>query len=263
LGLFKSQWRVIALFLVVFASINLLVAQSAASPDDINNLKTTFHDLSKGDWSQLGASMALMVMLGTGSSQGSTATSYQLVWMVMGSLAFIWLLRELYADNKPRIRDTFYKGMYPLVPFLLVLLMMGLQLLPAIIGGTVFSVLVSNGIASTFAEQIAWGMACLLLGLVSLYWLSSSVFALYISCLPNMTPLNALRSARGLIEDRRGLVLRKVVYLPFALFVIGALIMTPLVLFAPLGAVAMFFILNSVGLLVLHGYFYRLYRALL
>ncbi len=262
-GVFKKHWKLVALFLVVFASINLVVAQSAASPDDIDNLKTTFHELSKGDWSQLGASAALLVMLGTGSSQGSAATSYQLVWMAMGSLAFIWLLRELYADNTPRIRDTFYKGMYPLVPFLLVLLVMGLQLLPAVVGGTVFSTLVSNGIAATFAEQVAWGTVCLLISFVSLYWLSSSVFALYIACLPNMTPLSALRSARALVEDRRSIVLRKVLFLPFALFIIGAIIMTPLILVAPWGAVVMFFILNSAGLLVLHGYFYRLYRALL
>lgn len=262
--LLLANWRTVGMFFLVFGVINLIVAQSLASSDDIAKLKSSIHDLLGGDWSQMGASAALLVMLGTASSSQSTAgASYQLVWVIMGSLAFIWLLREMYAKNKVRVRMSFYRGMYPLVPFLLVLLVMGLELLPATLAGTIFSTLMSNGIASTLVEQIIWTLVCGLVAFITLFLLCSSVFALYIACLPDMTPLRALRSARELVTTRRSMILRKLLYLPFALLIIGIIVMAPLVLFATPLAIGAFFLLNIAALIVLHGYLYTLYRALL
>ncbi len=259
-----TNWKIVGIFFVIFALINLVVVQSVASTDDIDKLKSSIDGLVHGDLSQLGASAALIVMLATASgSQGASGTSYQLVWLIMGSLAFVWLLREMHAKNKVRVRDAFYKGMYPLVPFMLVLLVMGIELLPATIGGTAFSTLMSNGIASTFVEQLLWGVVCFMFASITLFLLASSIFALYIACLPDMTPIRALRSARSLVAHQRSVVLRRLIFLPIALLVIGCLIMIPLVLLVPVAAVIAFFLLNVLGLMLLHSYLYGMYRALL
>jgi hypothetical protein len=102
-----------------------------------------------------------------------------------------------------------------------------------------------------------------MLALLSLYMVTSSVFALYIVTLPNMTPMRALRSARGLVLGRRWTVLRKLLFLPIALFLLGALIMLPLIWFWAPAATWVFFALSMACLAALHSYMYALYRSLL
>ena len=74
------------------------------------------------------------------------------------------------------------------------------------------------------------------LALLSLYMICSSLFALYIVTLPNVTPMKALRSARQLVLHRRFLVLRKILFMPLALLVLGAIIMIPLIIFLTFAA---------------------------
>ena len=50
-------------------------------------------------------------------------------------------------------------------------------------------------------EKAIWWIFLGLTGLLSAYMISSSVFALFISTLPNMTPMKALRSARNLVRQ--------------------------------------------------------------
>src|SRR5690606_28518012 len=118
----------------------------------------------------------------------------QMLLLLIASLAIIWALRKTHGDVKVRARDAFYQGMYPLIPFILVLLVIGLQLLPLLLGSSLYSLVTTNGIAVHAIEQTAWLLLFGGLSLLSLYMLSSSLFALYIVTLPNMTPMKALRS---------------------------------------------------------------------
>lgn len=268
LGLLWQHKKLIGTMMALYALVGFAVVQGFANTDDIATLKTSLTDLFAGDWSQLGASMALLVMLGTsGSSVASTSTPYQFLWGVAGSLAIIWTLRELFAQKAEQVavraRDGFYRGMFPLMIVLLVLAVLALELAPATLAGTVFSTVMANGIAASGVEQAIWGTVCFLLILVSLYLVCSSIFALYIACLPDMTPIRALRSAHELVRNRRSVIIRRLLFLPLALFVGGGLVMAPLILYVPASAVGGFFVLNVIGLFVTHSYLYRLYRTLL
>ncbi len=53
-------------------------------------------------------------------------------------------------------------------------------------------------------------MIFFLLAMLTLIYVKSSLFALYIVTLPDMTPMKALRSARELARYRRWTVLRKI-----------------------------------------------------
>jgi hypothetical protein len=87
--------------------------------------------------------------------------------------------------------------------------------------------------------------------------------ALYIVTLPDMTPMQALKAARALVRYRRWVVLRKVLFLPLALLLIGALIVIPFALYVTPVAPLVFFVLTIIALAVLHSYMYLLYRQLL
>jgi hypothetical protein len=179
------------------------------------------------------------------------------------SLAVIWALRQTLLGKKNRVRDAYYRGMYPLVPFLLVLLVIALQLLPLLIGSTIYSIVLSNGIAVHAWEKIAWSGLFAGLTVITLYLISSSIFALYAVTIPDTTPMNALRSARQLVQGRRWVVIRKLLALPVLLLIAAAIIMLPIILVVTPLAPWIFFLLTMLSLTVMHTYLYLLYRELL
>ncbi|MDB5170334.1 MAG: hypothetical protein JWO35_28 [Candidatus Saccharibacteria bacterium] len=257
--------RLFVAITLIYGLLNLVLVQGLASGTDVGSLKDQLSSVFTGNFGAIASSLSIFAVLvgssGNGSSQ--TAGAYQLFIALITSLAIIWALRQVLLGNKLRARDAYYRGMYPLVPFILVLLIVGLQLIPLIVGSSLYSIVISNGIAVYFVEKLMWAVAFGLLGLLSAYMLSSSLFALYIVTLPDMTPMKALRSARELVRHRRWTVLRKVLCLPVILLVAAALIMVPIIIVLTPLAQWIFFLLTMFSLAAVHAYMYTLYRELL
>ncbi|HEX4775039.1 MAG TPA: hypothetical protein VH234_05995 [Candidatus Saccharimonadales bacterium] len=250
---------------LVYGLLNLILVQGLASSTDVGSLKGQLNQVFTGHLGALASSLSIFAVLvgsaGNGSSQ--TAGAYQLFLALLTSLAVIWALRQVFTGAQLRIRDAYYRGIYPLVPFILVLLVIGLQLLPFLVGSTLYSTVINNGIAVHAAEKLIWALVFAVLALWSFYMLSSSLFALYIVTLPDMTPLKALRSARELVRFRRWTVLRKVLCLPIVLLVVAAVIMVPIIIWLTPLAQWIFFLLTMFALVAAHTYMYTLYRELL
>jgi hypothetical protein len=297
-----TLWRYRRLFTgiaVIYGLLTVVLAQGLSGGTDVASLKTSLDKVFTGQFGFLASSLSILVTLVGTAGSGSSSTSsqsaepYQVFLALVGSLAIIWALRQVLAAGSgvstvkskskpsakassksrsvsateagvtPRIRDAYYRGMYPLIPFLLVLLMIGLQLLPLVVGAALYSLVINNGIAVLFIEKFLWALLYGLAALLTLYMLSSSLFALYIVTLPDMTPLRALRSARELVRYRRWTVLRKILWLPVLLLLVLAVIMVPIItLLTPLTQYV-FFVLTVLVLVVVHAYMYTLYRELL
>lgn len=250
---------------LVYGLLNLILVQGIAGTSDVGSLKSTLDQAFNGHLGGLGSGFGVFAVMlsSSGNSTSQTAGAYQLSLTLIGSLAIIWALRQTLAGKRLKIRDAYYKGMYPLIPFILVLLVVGLQLLPMLIGASIYSIVISNGIAILFVERLLWAIVYGLLSLLTLYMLSSSLFALYIVTLPNMTPMKALRSARELVRYRRWTVLRKIICLPIILLVVAGLVMIPIIVWLTPLAQWTFFALTMSALLAVHAYMYTLYRELL
>lgn len=250
---------------LVYGVLNLVLVQGLAGNTDVSNLKHTLDQVFTGNLGSLVSGLSIFVVLvsSAGNSSSQTAGAYQLFLAIITSLAVIWALRQILSGDSIRIRDAYYRGMSPLVPFILILLVIGLQLIPAFIGATLYSQIITGGIAVYFIEKLVWAVLFGLLVLLSLYMLSSSLFALYIVTLPNMTPMKALRSARQLVRYRRWTVLRKVICLPIILLVLAAIIMVPIIIWLTPFAQWIFFLLTMFALVAVHTYMYSLYRELL
>jgi len=250
--------------IVVYGLLNLLLVSGFSSSASVSSLK---HQLSQGNkGGQLGLNFSVFFNLLTTSSSSSTNSgsgAYQLFLGLVISLATIWMLRQAIAGESIRFRNAFYKGMYPMIPFILVLLVVLLQTVPFLIGGGLYDLVVTNGIAIHFAEQLLWGLLFAVLSFVSIYMLCSSLFALYIATLPDMTPIKALKSARQLVRYRRLSVFRKLLYLPVALLVVASIIMIPAIAYLAPAAPWILFGLAVSALVVAHAYMYTLYRELL
>lgn len=251
--------------ILVYGLLNLILVQGLASSTDVGSLKNSLDKAFTGHLSSLASSLGTFVVLigGAGSSSSQTGGSYQSFLALAASLAIIWALRQVLAGTRVRVRDAYYRGMYPLVPFLLILMVIAVQVLPLLAGSLLYTIVAANGIAVYFIEKCIWAAMFGALALWSLYMITASAVALYIVTLPDVTPLQALRSARELLRGRRWTVLRKILCLPLILFVIAAVIMLPIIVWLTPLAQGVFFLLAISALGAVHAYMYTLYRELL
>lgn len=269
LRILKRNYKLFAGIGLIYLVLNLLLVRGLSGlsgAGDVVSLKDTLSELFSGQFAALGTGFAVFALLvaSAGNNSSQVAGVYQTLLTLIVSLAVIWALRQVLSGaTNVRIRDGFYKGMYPIIPSILVLLVVLLQLIPLIIGSSLYSLVVSNGIAATLLEQILWGLVFLSLAFVSLYMVVSSIFALYVVTLPDMTPMKALRSAGKLVRGRRWTILRKVLFLPLVLLIAASCVMVPVILLVTPFAPWLLFILTMFGLIVIHAYMYTLYRKLL
>lgn len=265
--LLLSRWKLFWGLALIYLVLTIFLVKGFGISGNIGDIRTYILEAIHGSGGELIAGVTLFsVLLGTANTTTTdVAGAYQSILLLVMSVVFIWALRQTMASKTQKItvRDAFYKGVYPLIPFLLVLLVIGLQLIPLLFGNFLYTVVIGNGLAVTVLEKVLWVILVILLGLLSIYMVSSSVFALYIVTLPDTTPLQALRSARDLVLHRRWMIMRKVVFLPIILIVLSGIIIIPLIIISAPLAEWTFFILSMLALAIVHSYFYTLYRELL
>ncbi len=263
----KNHWKILGGIVLVYLILNIFFANGISSlTNTVDSIKYNLEQASSDKISPLGTALdgfgSLVASSGTGST--STGSVLQTVLIVLESLVIIWTLRQLSGGRKIRVKQAYYGSMYPLIPFLLVLLLIFIQFTPLLLGAPVVSTLLS----SVFVAGGAWPTIIFvffftLLAGWSFYMVSSSTFALYIVTLPDMEPRRALRSANNLVKYRRWQLMRKLLFLPVFIFVIMALLVIPAIMFATFLVAPVFFVLSMLALLFAHTYLYGLYRNLL
>jgi len=268
LSMFWKHKRTIGLFLLIYAILYVIFVRGISGGINLGELRDT---LKESAVTGVLASFTLFGVLvsDSGSTTSEIASIYQGLLLVVGSLAFIWLLRQL-SGEKPmrvRVRDAFYRGMQPLVPFIIVVSVIALELVPFSIGGFILNVVLANSLTGSGSELFGIYVICLLLVILSLYLVSGSIAALYIVTLPGMEPIKAIRASHQVLRMHRWSVIRKFVLL--VLFLLGAslLIFIPLLLTIPSNFSWIneyIFFAGSVSVFaVFHIYMYNLYKSLL
>jgi hypothetical protein len=260
----KQHKKLFGLISLIYLGLTMLLVRGFSLTTDLGLAKQAFEELLNGAGNGVTSSLAIFgYLVGTNSPNSEVAAVYQSIIIVLVSLATIWALRQTHAKEKISLKDSFYKSTYPLIQFLLVLMVVGLQFIPFVLGNFLFSATVGSEVAVSVAEKLLWSLASFLLVLWTMYLVSSSIFALYIVTLPDIAPLQALRSAKKLVKFRRWSVIRKLLFLPFILVVILTLVMLPtIMLVTPISEVVFLILISSV-LVVSHSYVYSLYRELL
>jgi hypothetical protein len=202
------------------------------------------------------------VALGSDSQANTSASAYQLILFVVFSLATIWMIRRLMASQSFRIRDTFYKGMYPLIPFAAILVLIVIQTLPFFIGGLIYSFVTIGGVAFGFLEQIPFLILWILLSAGTGYLLAGSVMTLYAVTLPDMYPLQALRAVRKRAIYRRWHILARILIISLVLAVLFSVAFIAIVGFIPSVTFVSIDFLWALIVPFLHVYLFHLYREL-
>lgn len=259
-ALLRHHWRMLGGIMLIYLILNIVLASGLSGV--VNNFSLvkdslgsshSFSDALNGFNSLLG---------GNATNVSGYASAMQSVLLILGSLVIIWALRQLLADKKFSVKEAYYKSMTPLVPFLLVILVIIIQLMPITLGSLLVALISSALITSGLATFI---IALVMLPLFgwSVYMISGSIFGLYIVTLPDMQPRQALRSANKLVSFRRLVIIRRILFLPLFILLIMAAIVLPLILFVHFLVAPVFYFLTIVAILFVHTYLYSLYRGLL
>lgn len=270
-GLLKQAFKTMAqnknLFFgisIVYVLFSFVLVQGLDFGTDLGEIKSDIEEVLGERGGLITGITLLGYMVGeAGSGAGDATSAYQSFLVITTMLAVIWACRQVLSGEKPRIRDAYYRSMYPLVPFMILLIVIALQLLPLLLGSLIYSVVAQNELAVTALENLLWIIILILLSLLSAYMITSSIFSLYIVTLPDMTPLKALRSARELVLHRRWRVGLRLVAMPMALGIVGLVLFIPLVLIIPAAAQLLFLFFTAFALVYGNIYTYLLYRALI
>jgi hypothetical protein len=262
-AILRQNKKFFIVYALIYGVLSFLFIQTATVGINVAETKETLT-------SSLGAfpaSLTLYTGLIGSTSQFSNqiAAIYQFVMVIIFGLAVVYGLRHMYGEDARRVsvKESLYRGMAPLIPVLLVLIVVAIEFLPLSIASSVYTTVITNGLAVTAIERILWLVMLLLSVLLTTYLVSSSIFALFIATLPDMMPMQSLRAARELVRFRRLEVIRKLIALPFILFIVMGIIIVPIILVVPVLAQPVFFVISSLILPVVLAYMYNLYRSML
>lgn len=262
---FRAYWKSLLGIVVVYLILNILFASGMSSLSTaVSDIKANLDNSAGGEHPLAKGLSGFGALVGSAGVSGSaTGSVLQSALFVIESLVIIWALRQLLAGRKIGVKQAYYSSMYPLIPFLLVIFVIFLELIPITLGMVVLSAILTSAVTTiTMASWIGW-LVFLLLAAPSIYWVTSSIFALYIVTLPDMQPLEALRSARKLVKYRRWQVIPKVVFLPVFILVAMGVIIIPLIVWASFLVAPVFYFLSMLTILFVHAYLYCLYRGLI
>lgn len=265
LRIIRINWKLYAKILLVFLVASAVLVRGLQQTLNVKELQDTLNDLQTGAGGRALVAVSVFGLVASNSGSGAEANSgiYQTIIVLITLLAVMWATRQAFNGVKIRARDAFYKGMYPLIPFLLVVAVVSLQLIPLAIGGWLYQIMIVGGLATLLAEKAIWICIILLLATFSGYMVVSSSFALVIVTLHDMTPLRALRSARQLVLHRRWVILRRILGFLVITLVLLAIPMLVAIIWLPAIAEWLFFFLSSVYVIVPIVFNYALYLELL
>lgn len=240
-----------------------------------STLQETSSEVFQGNVGEIGKAALLLASIGTSGLTGELNEGQQAYAALLGVLIWlttVWLLRNFIAGNKVKLRDGLYNGGAPIISSLLVLIVFIVQLLPVALAVIAYSAASQTGLLEGGVVTMLFWIVAVLLGVVSLYWVTATFFALIIVTLPGMYPMHALRTAGDMLIGRRVRVLLRIIWMLVPIIVSWAIVMIPFILFdswiksaipqisgAPIIPVVLL-IISTVTIVWSASYIYLLYR---
>jgi len=249
-----------------------------ASQDMYSSVKhfidTSSGDIFKGGFGEIGKAGLLFVTVATTGGISQNLTEVQQVYagfiVLLTWTTSIWLLRNILAGHKVKLRDGLYNSGSPIISTFLIILVFIIQLLPLALALIGYSAAMATGLQGV--EAMMFWIAGGLLAMLSLYWISSTFFALVIVTLPGMYPFQALKTAGDLVIGRRLRIIFRIIWMILVVVVTWAVIMIPVIMldswaksfwpaiaWAPIVPLTLL-ILGALTIIWISSYVYLLYR---
>lgn len=278
----KTIWdsRGVFIRLAILYAVVAIVLGSVTSQATYEEITGTIQDsmggIVQGAWD--GAVQAGALLVTTLASPEGVTPEAQVLLIVVGLLVWlttIWLLRDIKAGRKPKLRDGLYSAGSPIVGTAVLAFVAALQMLPFAVVMLVFSGLSSVGLLSEGLAMMIFGLFAALVIALVLYWMTATFLALIIISLPGMYPMRAMKVAGDVVAGRRLRILYRLLWLIFTI-VLSWLVVMGLVIALDTGVKKLWpaisgvpivpfiaAIMSSISLVWSSAYIYLLYRKVI
>lgn len=235
----KTLWKnrkLIAAMIIVYSLLTALMV-GVASQDTYTALSDALRDtgdsIFQGNFGELGKASLLFVTAMTGGLSQALTEVQQVYAAILGLMVWlttVWLLRNILAGHKVKLRDGLYNAGAPILSTFVVVLVATVQLLPLALALIGYSAAAATGLLSGGVEAMMFWLAAGLLIALSLYWVTSTAIALIVVTLPGMYPFRAIQTAGDLVTGRRLRILLRLLWMGLAVVVAWAVIVIPIIL---------------------------------
>ena len=230
----KMTFLSLALVYAIMTVVLVGVGSQETYSELYGSLQETSENVFSGNWGEVGKASILFLA----TIQGGILTTPTEVQQVYGSLialltwlTTVWLLRQYLNGQRVRLRDGVYNAASPLVSTMIVALILLLQLFPLALAFIGYNAALLSGLIQSggVAAMLFW-VAFSLLAVMSLYWTTSTFFALIVVTLPGMYPFRAVKIAGDMVVGRRLRLLLRILWSAVGLLIVWAVVLIPIIL---------------------------------
>lgn len=257
-----KNWPLFVGIMLVHGALYALLVKTTATLD-ISSLQNSVKEVFG---SEVGTASGTASLVGAvlGSPRKVESGGFVVTFLVITtSLIYVWAARERINGAVIRVRDALFNGLGPLAGVFTILLFMGIQLVPFGIATFFYTSARSNALFASGFEDLFFFMITFFSGLVSFYFLTSSIIALYAAALPGVYPLRALKAAKELVAFRRLSIFRRVLSLAVLISLTYLVLLVIVVRLFPDRTYTFIDTYQIAIIPFINVYLYKLYRALL
>jgi len=238
-SVFKMIWVNRKKFIIVILLYAILTAVMVgiASEDTYNTLKDTISASSgsffSGALGDIEKSGILFLTAFTGGISNELSEAQQIyagILLVMAWLTNVWLLRNILAGHKIKVRDALYNAGAPILSTFMVAILLIVQLIPIAIALVGYGAASTTGLLGGGVEAMMFWIAAGLLTVLSLYWITSTIISLVVVTLPGMYPYQAIKIGGDLVVGRRLKIILRFIWMLVLLVIFWAIILIPIIL---------------------------------
>lgn len=182
---------------------------------------------------------------------------------IIFSLIFIHAIRSLHQGKDIRARDALYNGTTNLIPFVLNISLFAIQLIPFTIMSLIYNIGMGRGLFINSLERYMATIILILSGLVTFWFIPSTILALYVVSMPGIYPTRAMQAVRIMVSRRRPEVLKNILIFSIFIFFSYILLVILLITYAPRFANISLDLFFLIALPLIHTMMYKLYLKLL
>lgn len=233
--LWRERSLFFRLFLVTIGVASLLFgatqqAEYVTTTDALKEYSETLAGEGFNSTIQFGVLLATAATGGLNTTLTETQRVYFFFFYLLIWLATIWLLRHKIAGASVVVRDGLYNAGGPIVTCLALFFVAMLQLLPMTLGIIIYSAATTSGVLTNGFEVGLFAAGAIALSVLSLYWVSSTFFALIVASNPGTYPMVALKIANQIVAGRRSKLVLRLAWLALLLAILWAIVLIPAVL---------------------------------
>ena len=228
--------RTLFLMVALYAGLTALligIGSQEVYSSLLDLLRETGQNAASGESDQLGEAFILFASLATSGLTGQLTEVQQVyagLLFLLTWLTTVWFLRARLAGSAAKLRDALYNAGGPIIGTLLIGFVFIIQLLPIAIAIIGYSAASTTGILDGGITAMLFWLIAGLLGLLSLYWITATFFALIVITLPGMYPWRAIRTAGDMVVGRRVRLLLRFIWMAVVLSIAWALVLIPFIL---------------------------------